>query len=1022
MTLQRLIFSRGSSRWRLVALWLLGALSVVLSLVMPREVGGLTNLFTSGRVVSWETARNAVSAMMAAQLAISLLSYVRSRLQVVTTEYMTRTLTLTLFGRAMKFSPDFFRNSEVAKINNRILDDSALVSNFLIQGAVAFPLAVLSVIFFGGVMIARNPLLGACMVPLSLLSGYYLFFDRRIQNVNRMARRTFDEIRTDANEMVSSVSEFRQHNAFEYGRDILNRRLLKYQGVMMDIGKLTAMFQAASPLVGCIQTGFLYFIGAALCIRGTMHWGDVISFLLVAQLFQTPVSNIAGFGLTWRMSRESMRRIEEILQRPCAFEPIPAAPAAPADPEISYEQASVKFESGGLILNGFTQAIGAGEHVAFCGPAGCGKTTAVSLVARNAEPFAGRVVISGKPIDAYDLDSMARTIGFVPQKPVILNMSLRNNILLGLRRKAEGAMTDEEGPVDLVGLEGIGSADDVNRRLIEVVRLVGLESDIFNKCIDLPAESMENKGNMIDRLPELGRLTRDRLKVVEGDLIGLSADRYFPGTVGENLFGPHFEQGMSLESAADILLRSGGESPYLLDLLEFGLRRLRQEHALAVRALNRATRLAEALDLHAIETEAGIGVDAREADESRLREMPRALWRLLLQSALEAEAPGDFGVPRSGDFSDRILQARKMLMEREPGVRERWARLESPGVIGALTIRENLLRARCDPRRRDALEQTDTAIAAVLEEQQQMGQTLLQGLECRAGEDGNLLSGGQKQKLAIARVLMKNPRVLLLDEATSAMDEISQRQIVDLIRSHFAGKTVLSISHRFSTIMDFDRVLMLDRGRLVESGPFEELAVKGRMLPQMLKQESAGSVHGAKDVVGREPGSAASEPEPAGPPDSGQAGDSMSEIARKLTLCPLFAGMSSDRLILLSHSAREFHFREGEMLYSQGDAGDEMFVILQGQVEVFHSDGGTKERIVARYRSGKAFGELGMFGEGVRTLSARASTDARVASLTREKMIPIMAAEPQIALALLKSLSKMIVHLDEQISQAARKG
>ncbi len=618
MTLQRLIFSRASSRWRLVALWMLGVLSVVLSLVMPREVGRLTNLFTSGKVVSWGTARNAVSAMMAAQLAISLLSYVRSRLQVVTTEYMTRTLTLTLFGRAMRFSPDFFRNSEVAKINNRILDDSALVSNFLMQGAVAFPLAVLSVIFFGGVMIARNPLLGACMVPLSLLSGYYLFFDRRIQNVNRTARRTFDEIRTDANEMVSSVSEFRQHNAFEYGRDILNRRLLKYQGVMMDIGKLTAMFQAASPLVGCIQTGVLYFIGAVLCIRGTMHWGDVISFLLVAQLFQTPVSNIAGFGLTWRMSRESMRRIEEILERPCAFEPIPAAPPAPPDPEISYEQASVKFESGGLILNGFTQAIGAGEHVAFCGPAGCGKTTAVSLVARNAEPSAGRVVISGKPIDAYDLDSLARAIGFVPQKPVILNMSLRNNILLGLRRKVEGAMTDVEGPVDLVGLEGIGSADDVNRRLIEVVRLVGLESDIFNKCIDLPAESMGNKGEMINRLPELGRLTRDRLKLVEGDLIGLSADRYFPGTVGENLFGPHFEQGMSLESAADILLQGGAESPYLLDLLEFGLRRLRQEHALAVRALNRAPRLAEVLDLHPIETGPGIVLDPSEADASAL--------------------------------------------------------------------------------------------------------------------------------------------------------------------------------------------------------------------------------------------------------------------------------------------------------------------------------------------------------------------------------------------------------------------
>jgi hypothetical protein len=270
--------------------------------------------------------------------------------------------------------------------------------------------------------------------------------------------------------------------------------------------------------------------------------------------------------------------------------------------------------------------------------------------------------------------------------------------------------------------------------------------------------------------------------------------------------------------------------------------------------------------------------------------------------------------------------------------------------------------------------------------------------------------------------------VLLLDEATSAMDEISQQRIVQMIRTQFNGKTVLSISHRLSTIRDFDRVLMLDRGRLVESGPFEELAVKGRMLPEMLRQESGGATHGAKDETGHAAESATDlapgRREAAGPPEpapGGEAGDSMSEIARKLSLCALFANMSSDRVILLARSAREFHFRAGEMLFRQGDAGDEMFVILEGKIELFNPDGGTRERVVARYKSGKVFGELAVFGEGGRSLSARASTDARVASLSREKLMPIMAAEPQIALSLLKSLSKMIVHLDEQISQAGRK-
>jgi ABC-type multidrug transport system fused ATPase/permease subunit len=406
MTAYRLFFSRAYFGWRLIGLWLLGAFSVVLSLVMPQQVGRLTNLFTGGSPASWSVVRKSVLIMVVAQMAISILSYVRRRAQVTQLELITRTLTLTLFARVMRFSADFFRNSEVAKINSRILDDSSMVSNFLVEAAVNAPLAILSLFIFGGVMIAHNPLLGACMVPISALSGYYLFFDRQIQAVNRGARRSFDEIRTDASEMVSAVAEFRCHNAFDFGRNNLNRRLLQYQSVMMEIGKLTAMFQAASPLVVSIQTGVLYFIGAALCMRGTMRWGDVIAFLLLAQLFQKPVSDVAAFGLSWRMSRESMRRIEELLQRPTAFDALPNAPQVPASPEILYDQASVNAESGGLILNAFTQQIGAGEHVAFCGPAGCGKTTAVQMLVRNTAPSSGNVVISGKSIETYDLDSV----------------------------------------------------------------------------------------------------------------------------------------------------------------------------------------------------------------------------------------------------------------------------------------------------------------------------------------------------------------------------------------------------------------------------------------------------------------------------------------------------------------------------------------------------------------------------------------------------------------------------------------
>src|SRR5580704_18597767 len=123
MTLTRLLFSRAFTGWRLVLLWILGGCTILLALVMPQQVGRLTNLFTHQATVSWSAVRNAVTLMILAQLAISVLSYVRRRVQAVHKEYVTRTLTLTIFSRVLKFSADFFRESEVAKINSRILDD-----------------------------------------------------------------------------------------------------------------------------------------------------------------------------------------------------------------------------------------------------------------------------------------------------------------------------------------------------------------------------------------------------------------------------------------------------------------------------------------------------------------------------------------------------------------------------------------------------------------------------------------------------------------------------------------------------------------------------------------------------------------------------------------------------------------------------------------------------------------------------------------------------------------------------------
>ena len=104
--------------------------------------------------------------------------------------------------------------------------------------------------------------------------------------------------------------------------------------------------------------------------------------------------------------------------------------------------------------------------------------------------------------------------------------------------------------------------------------------------------------------------------------------------------------------------------------------------------------------------------------------------------------------------------------------------------------------------------------------------SLPEGYDTRVGERGLKLSGGEKQRVAIARVLLKNPPLLILDEATSSLDSISEQTILDALNAVTQQRTTMVIAHRLSTIRDADTILVMDEGQIVESGGHSELLAK----------------------------------------------------------------------------------------------------------------------------------------------------------------------------------------------------
>jgi ATP-binding cassette subfamily B protein len=283
------------------------------------------------------------------------------------------------------------------------------------------------------------------------------------------------------------------------------------------------------------------------------------------------------------------------------------------------------------------------------------------------------------------------------------------------------------------------------------------------------------------------------------------------------------------------------------------------------------------------------------------------------------------------------------------------------------TIRENIALARPDATEAEVVEAAKSA------EIHEFIMTLPDAYNTMVGERGSRFSGGQRQRIAIARAVLKDPAILVLDEATSALDAASEHAINATLRRIGRGRTVISVTHRLSSVVNMDRVCLFNKGRLVEEGSHKQLLASGGFYTELWRKQSG--VHVAVE-------SDASEEQ------ASVDGAWLGEV-------PLMKGVAAETLAEVARWFGTEKFREDRVIVQQGDPGDRFYILARGSVEVSRIENGQSVWL-AKLEDGDYFGEMALLSDQPRNATVRALTPCVCLSLPRYRFHRLLAREPEL--------------------------
>jgi len=753
---------------------------------------------------------------LAAVFLASAFKLVINIIQTKISQKVTAEMRKQLYHHILTMPLNFFRNTQPGTVVNSLINELTIPGNF-VGMAVAAPLTnIVTLLAFAGYLIVLNPVLG--IVSFSIYPVMLYVIPILQKYVNRDNKKRVNAARKLSSKIVESVSgihEVQANGAFE----IENNKYDNIVDYLMKIRIKWSIYKFAIKVVSnlFINMGpFLIFIvGGYLAIKGQLGLGALVAFLSAQEKLYDPWKELIEFYQVYQDGSINYQKtmnffdveIENEL-RPINREPYEL------DVSINVENMSLETKEGVKLLDDVSLNIAPGEHIALVGFSGSGKSSLALCLAQLYKYTSGHATIGNKEIFKLTKADITKNMGLVSQSPFIFNGTIKENLMYSYT-----ALHGEECVLK-------GDCEPELDDLVHVLQQSGLFVDVLRFGLNTVVE-----GSAEDFIPVIITM-RENFQKEFGDSVGewveffdekqfLShasiADNIIFGTPVEDEFknsklvkSPFFLQFMDDANLTRPLLALGKEiADQTIDILKnispdkmffeqspIKLEEFEQYESIVIQIKNK--------NLHQID-----------------KQQKTDLLKLALRFS-----PGKHRIVTIPAFlTNLILEGRYMFREKIVQKKPHAiAFIRNDQYIHSQTIFNNILFGIVKTTNPGAQEKINQFMIALLIGEDFLEKMIEIGMNFKVGTKGNNLSGGQRQKLAIARTFLKSPPIMIMDEATSALDNKSQKRVQNVLSRHWKGKsTLIAVVHRLDIVKEYDKVAFLKAGKIVEVGTYDEL-------------------------------------------------------------------------------------------------------------------------------------------------------------------------------------------------------